>query len=173
MNKKPIYNLLVFALVAFNFMFLVGAAEVDSRLTLADELQQVLDTELVNHNGIGVSAAVIIPGQEPWVCVVGVSHGPTSITPDMLFGIGSITKNFVVALILQLAEEGKLSLEDQLKEHLPIDQSPQIYGNINGTTTIQRLLNHTSGIYNFFEQRCRLGGAQGGQEPRLDSRRRC
>jgi D-alanyl-D-alanine carboxypeptidase len=136
---------LVFALVVFNFMFWVDAAYADSRLTLAGELQQVLDTELERHNGIGVSAAVIIPGRIPWLGTSGVSHGTTSITPDMLFGIGSITKNFMAALILQLAEEEKISLEDPLSKYLPT------YPNINSTTTIRQLLNHTSGIFNFTE----------------------
>lgn len=145
MNKKPFYNLLVFALATLIFMFLAEAADAGSRLTLAEELQQVLDTQLLNHNGIGVSAAVIIPGQKPWLGTSGVSHGTTSITTDMLFGIGSNTKNFMAALILQLVEEGKLSLEDQVNKFLPN------YQNINSAITIRQLLNHTSGIYNFTE----------------------
>jgi len=145
MNKKPFYNLLVFALATFIFMFLVEATDADSRLTLAEELQQVLDTELLNHNGIGVSAAAIIPGQKPWLGTSGVSHGTTSITTDMLFGIGSNTKNFMAALILHLVEEGKLSLEDQVSKFLPN------YPNINSAITIRQLLNHTSGIYNITE----------------------
>lgn len=136
---------MIFAFVTFIVMVLVEAAVADSRPSLAEELQQVLDTELVNHNGIGVSAAVIIPGRGPWLGTSGVSHERTSISPDMLFGIGSITKNFMAALILQLAEEGKLSLEDQLNQYLPD------YANINNTITIRQLLNHTSGVYNITE----------------------
>ena len=145
MDKKPFHNFLVSVLVAFNIMFLVEAALADPGATLAEALQQVLDTELVNHDGKGVSAAVIIPGQKPWLGTSGISHDTVALTPDMLFGIGSNTKNFMAALILQLAEEGKLSLEDQLNQHLPD------YANINNTITIRQLLNHTSGVYNITE----------------------
>ena len=145
MDKKPFHNLLAFALVALNAIFLLGAAQAASTPTLAEALQQVLDTELVNHDGIGVSAAVIIPGRKPWLGTGGVSHDTVAISPDMLFGIGSNTKNFMAALILQLAEEGKLSLEDQLNKYLPN------YANINNTITIRQLLNHTSGVYNITE----------------------
>ena len=145
MKKKLFLNLLVLALLTFNFMFWIDVAAADSGLTLAEELQQVLDTERGRHNVMGVSAAVIIPGRTPWHGVSGVSHGTTSITTDMLFGIASITKNFMAALILQLAEEGKLSLEDPLSKYLPS------YPNIDSTVTIRQLLNHTSGIFDFIK----------------------
>ena len=145
MKKKLFLNRLVFALAVFSFLFWFEAAGADSSRTFTEELQQVLDTELERHNGIGVSAAVIIPGRIPWLGTSGVSHGTTLISTDMLFGIGSTTKNFMAALILQLAEEGELSLQDPLSKYLPS------YPNINSTITIRQLLNHTSGVYNFTE----------------------
>lgn len=63
----------------------------------------------------------------------------------MLFSIGSITKNFVAALTLQMAEQGTLSLEDKLSAWLPA------YPYIDSTIIIRQLLNHTSGIYRFWE----------------------
>jgi len=143
MKKKLFFNRLVLGLLTFNLMLWIEVVAAVSSLTLADKLQQVLDTELARQNGIGVSAAVIIPGRTPWHGVSGVSHGTTSITTDMLFGIGSITKSFMAALILQLAEEGKLSLEDPLSKYLAS------YPNIDSTITIRQLLTHTSGIYHF------------------------
>ncbi len=143
MKRKLFLNPLVFALLALNFIFWFDVKAADSSLTLAEKLQQVLDTELERHNGIGVSAAVIIPGRKPWLGASGVSHGTTSITTDMIFSIGSNTKSFMAALILQLAEEGKLSLEDPLSKYLAS------YPNIDSTITIRQLLNHTSGIYHF------------------------
>jgi D-alanyl-D-alanine carboxypeptidase len=65
--------------------------------------------------------------------------------PDMLFAIGSITKNMVAALILQLAEERLLSLDDQLCKWLPS------YPHVDSTISIRQLLNHTSGIFMFWE----------------------
>lgn len=63
----------------------------------------------------------------------------TSITK---FRIGSITKQFTAAAILQLASQGKLSLDDLLNKYLP--------GYPKGdSVTIHMLLNHTSGIVNY------------------------
>ena len=68
--------------------------------TLAQILQELLDYERSSRNIKGVSTAVIIPGHETWTGVSGVSHDTVTIKPDMLFGIGSVTKNYTAALIL-------------------------------------------------------------------------
>lgn len=113
--------------------------------TMVEELQAALDHAVAKHAGKGVSLAVIAPGGETWVAVSGVSHGSAPITPDMLFSVGSATKTFTAAVILQLAEEGVLSLEDSLSEWLPD------YPHIDNSISIRQLLNHTSGIFDLVE----------------------
>lgn len=113
--------------------------------TIQDEFQAVLDNALKSYKIKGISAAVLIPGQNIWRGVSGISHESTPIVPEMLFRIASITKNYVAAMVLKLAEEGVLNLED------PIDSWLPTYTNINGNVTIRQLLNHTSGIYNLSE----------------------
>ncbi len=112
--------------------------------TLEERLQAVLDDSIEDIDGRGISAAVKMPGQPIWKGVAGISHDTIGISPDMLFAIGSITKNFVAALTLKLAEEGKLSLEDSLHSWLPA------FPYIDSTITIRQLLNHSSGIYMFW-----------------------
>ncbi|MDB9724463.1 beta-lactamase family protein [bacterium] len=63
---------------------------------------------------------------------------------DHLFGIGSITKTFVAVIILQLVEEGHLSLESTPLEILGDDRIGFVSG--VGTANVAQLLNHTSGI---------------------------
>ncbi len=65
----------------------------------------------------------------------------------MLFAIGSITKNVVAALVLQLADEGVLTLNDSLYRWLPT------YPFVDSTITVRQLLNHTSGLYMFWDNR--------------------
>ena len=62
------------------------------------------------------------------------------ITANTVFDAGSIRKQFVAAAILLLAEEGKLSLTDDVRKHIPqmLDYGHKI--------TIDHLLTHTSGI---------------------------
>ncbi len=63
---------------------------------------------------------------------------------DASFEIGSVTKQFTAAAILQLVEAGKLSLEDDFTQYVDFDTGGRMI-------TIQRLLDHTSGIKGYTE----------------------
>jgi D-alanyl-D-alanine carboxypeptidase len=106
-----------------------------------------LDLSLESSNGKGLSAAVIMPDGEIWSGVCGVSHGKTKITKEMRFSAGSIEKMFAATTILQLAEEGRLTLEDPLYKWLPA------YPYVDSNITIRQLLNHTSGLYHYVNNR--------------------
>ena len=112
---------------------------------LEERLQAAMEKRLRQYDVKGASAAVILPDGTLHRATAGVSHGMVAMDPDMAFAVGSITKNMVAALTLQLAEEGKLSLEDPIGKWLPA------YPHVNGAVTIRQLLNHTSGLYMFFD----------------------
>jgi CubicO group peptidase (beta-lactamase class C family) len=63
-------------------------------------------------------------------------------TVDTKFRIGSVTKQFTAACIIQLAEQGKLSTDDKLSKYIP--DYPK-----GDSITVHMLLNHTSGITNY------------------------
>lgn len=65
------------------------------------------------------------------------------LASDMVFEIGSITKQFTSAAIMMLAEEGKLSVSDPITRHLPD------YPSYGDGITIEHLLTHTSGIVSY------------------------
>jgi CubicO group peptidase (beta-lactamase class C family) len=74
----------------------------------------------------------------------GYKNATTKFLNDSntIFQIGSITKQFTSAIILQLQEQHKLSVQDELSKY--ISDYP------NGDSiTIENLLTHTSGIYNY------------------------
>jgi len=108
-------------------------------------LPEALDNGLRKYDVKGASAALVFPDQSVLPVVGGISHDAVPMQADMLFAIGSITKNVVAALVFKLAEEGVLSLEDPLHQWLPA------YPNIDSSITIRQLLAHTSGIYMFWE----------------------
>ena len=145
--KKITSVTVIVCLLAMNFMSCSkdSPTEPKKEPTFAEKLQQALDNGLESFNGKGISAAVIMPDGETWIGVSGVSHDTTPITPDMTFAAGSIGKIFTGVTILQLVEEGKISLEDSLFKWLPQ------YSYIDSTITIRQLLNHTSGLYNFVD----------------------
>lgn len=66
-----------------------------------------------------------------------------ALQPDMAMRIGSITKQFTAAAIMLLAEQGKLSLTDDITRYLPG------YATHGATITIEHLLTHTSGTKNY------------------------
>ena len=88
----------------------------DKKIPLEQKLQNVLDEGIKKYDINGVSAAIIFPDGKLWTGTSGISHDTVIIKPDMVFAIGSITKNFVATLTLKLAEEGKLSLDDPLSK---------------------------------------------------------
>jgi CubicO group peptidase (beta-lactamase class C family) len=63
-------------------------------------------------------------------------------TADSRFEIASVTKQFTAVAILQLAESGRLSVQDAISKYYP--QAPAAWKAI----TIEELLNHTSGLPN-------------------------
>jgi D-alanyl-D-alanine carboxypeptidase len=65
------------------------------------------------------------------------------IEPDMVFRLGSITKQFTAVSILMLADEGKLSLDDEITKFLPE------YPTQGRRITVEHLLTHTSGIQSY------------------------
>jgi len=114
-------------------------------MPVEDQLQEVLDKGISKYDVNGVSATVIFPDGEIWNGVSGISHDSVPIEPNMVFAVGSITKNFVAVLTLTLVEEGLLSLDDPISKWLPT------YTHVDGNITIRQLLNQTSGIYDYFE----------------------
>lgn len=64
------------------------------------------------------------------------------IDTNTIFQIGSITKQFTSAIVLQLLEENRLSLQDSLTKYIPDYPG----GN---QITIEQLLTHTAGVYNY------------------------
>ena len=84
------------------------AANVPDRSGAASELQAVLD-EAVAAGVPGISAAVATRAGVVWTGVAGMAdlQAGTPVRPDMLFGVGSITKTFAAVVILQLVEEGR------------------------------------------------------------------
>jgi D-alanyl-D-alanine carboxypeptidase len=66
----------------------------------------------------------------------------TSVAPEQLFQIGSITKSFLAIIMMQLRDEGKVDLHRPVLEYLPWLPVTMPYGPI----TSHHLLTHTSGL---------------------------
>jgi len=93
----------------------------------------------------GCAALVAKNGQIIYKKAFGMANLELNVPmqPDMIFRVGSITKQFTAVAILQLMEQGKLSLQDEITKFIP-DYPTQAY-----KITIEHLLTHTSGIKSY------------------------
>jgi CubicO group peptidase (beta-lactamase class C family) len=62
--------------------------------------------------------------------------------PGAIFEIGSVTKQFTAALIMNLQEQGQLHVDDSISVHLPEYNFPS-------ASTLRMMLTHTSGLADF------------------------
>jgi len=108
-------------------------------------MQAGIDLNTKIFRGQGVSAAIITKDYRYWTGASGFSEVSKPVKTEMVFNIGSIGKNYLAALILQLSEDGRLSLDD------PISKWGLGSSTIDNNITISQLLNHTSGIYDWVE----------------------
>lgn len=115
------------------------------------QVQHLLDQKVVEYDIPGAVVGVYLPGQAPWVFTAGVASlsDDRPVTRQDKFRIGSNTKTFVAMTILQLAQEGKLSLDDSLAQWLP--GILPAYEIVSHAITIRQMLQHTSGIASFTE----------------------
>jgi CubicO group peptidase (beta-lactamase class C family) len=88
----------------------------------------------------GVSAAVARRGTILWEEAVGLAEieNGTATTPDTQYRVGSITKTFTAAAVMQLRDAGAIRLDDRLGEHIAEAAHPG--------PSIRRLLAHSSGL---------------------------
>lgn len=101
-----------------------------------------------NNRAIGVVAAVV-KGRDT---LLMKSYGKADVEWDVpmpidaMFEIGSVSKQFTAAAILQLRDEGKLTLDDDLAKWLPnLDMGGR-------KIPLRNLLTHTSGVFRFSEE---------------------
>ncbi|MFD7787888.1 serine hydrolase domain-containing protein [Streptomyces nojiriensis] len=111
-------------------------------------LQDVLDRAAAPGGAPGIVVDVR-DGHGAWFGSAGVSDTGTGHKrrPSERFRIGSTTKAFTATLVLQLAAEGRLGLDDTVERWLP----GMVAGNgYDGRViTVRQLLDHTSGIFNY------------------------
>jgi CubicO group peptidase (beta-lactamase class C family) len=86
-----------------------------------------------------LSVALRRADRQPWIFTVGDSGNPGHpLTADTRFRIGSVTKTFTAALVMQARDEGLLDLDRPLSAYLDLPA--------HGDATIRRLLSHTAGF---------------------------
>lgn len=118
-----------------------------AQLFAQSSVEQKIDELLNAYSSQNKLNGVVLVAQKSKVIYqkgFGYRNAEEKIPNDVnsIFQIGSITKQITAAVIMQLQQEGKLSVQDKLSKYFP--------GFANGDKiTIENLLTHTSGIYNY------------------------
>ncbi len=108
-----------------------------------DEIDAVLDAHWIDVNARGVTVAVRQDGAtRTYARGVANIADRIDLAPADRLRVGSITKTFTAATILQLADEGALSLADPIDTWVP-------NFSLGADVTIERALGHLTGLYNF------------------------
>jgi CubicO group peptidase (beta-lactamase class C family) len=107
--------------------------------TLSAELERLVRKEQRTGRLPSVTAAVVRDGELVWETAVGAAdvREGRDATPDTQYRLGSITKTFTAAAVMQLRDAGLLDLEDTLDRHVE---------GAAHAPTLRRLLSHTSGL---------------------------
>lgn len=146
-NTIAVYTLIVTVLSAF--LISASCSNDDSSLDpeLAQTLRQILIDNMDEYGIPGALAGVWIPGEGKLIIEEGVSDldSDEPIKRGDHARIGSITKSYTVTVILQLVEEGVISIDDPLSKYFPAVK--------NSDATIRDLANMRSGIFNYTEDK--------------------
>ena len=117
-----------------------GASGKDLAIVINDTL-----TQTYKPSEPGASVVVVKDGKVIFRKGYGMANLELGVPvePDMIFRLGSVTKQFTAVAILILAEQGKLSLDDEITKFLPD------YPAKTQRVTVEQLLTHTSGIKSY------------------------
>src|SRR5882724_6150166 len=108
----------------------------------ADAIDDYIRSEMERRHIPGLALAVARQGKIVKVRGYGVANleHDVPVTPETVFELASVTKQFTAAAIMTLVEEGKVQLDDPVAWHLP--RAPETWNAI----TVRHLLTHTSGL---------------------------
>jgi len=120
-----------------------GALDVPAAAAAIDRAAQAA---IANKETPGLQVAVYKDGAPLLVKSYGSANLELGVpvSNDSVFRIGSVTKQFVAVALLQLQEEGKLTISDKLSKYYP--SYPRA-----ADITLAQMLHHTSGMHNFLE----------------------
>lgn len=109
----------------------------------------------LHHVSLAISSG---DGKRHWAGASGpVGVDEPVVRPETPFFIASITKRFIITLVLQAHERGELDLDSPITAYLPASVTTGLHvrDDIDRTAaiTVRHLASHTSGLPDFFERR--------------------
>ena len=131
---------LVAALTAAVLLSTAGVASAAPAVR-QEAVQQIIDELTRTGGALGIQAR--IDGHDTVRSGIAEYGSRKPVPHNGTFRIASVTKTFVSTVVLQLAGEGRLGLDEPVSRHLP--------GLVDGRITVRQLLQHTSGLFDYTE----------------------
>ncbi len=130
-----------------NLLLIAALLLCASTLTLADEVDDVVRSQMAKRQIPGLSLAVIRNGKVVKAANYGLSNIELNVpvNEETVFEIASNSKQFTAGGIMLLLQDGKLKIDDRMTMYL--DGFPASFNGI----TIHHLLSHTSGVKDYIE----------------------
>jgi CubicO group peptidase (beta-lactamase class C family) len=106
------------------------------------QLDSIASANLARDRTVGAVVGIVKGADTLFLAPFGKAdvESDVAMRTDAIFAIGSITKQFTAAAILQLRDQGKLSLDDDITKWFPD------FDTRGARIPLRRLLDHTSGI---------------------------
>ncbi|MCB0570929.1 MAG: beta-lactamase family protein [Phaeodactylibacter sp.] len=134
LNRRTLFAALMFCLIYSH-----STAQADDITSLVEEIGRGLP------DGVELSIGLIDDGRATKLGYRIEGQRPVAVeNADKIFEIGSVTKTFTAALIVKLAEEGKMPLSAPIQAYLPVQMARDSFE--GHTITVEHLLMHTSGL---------------------------
>lgn len=88
--------------------------------SVQSHLQSALDETMAEYDVPGAAVGVWIPGEGTWTTAAGLADLETGEPADVeaMWPLRSVTKSYTVTLLLQLVDEGELSLDDTIGQYV-------------------------------------------------------
>ena len=137
MLKKKILVIGILILLLFS----TGGVEAST------DLSTKIDNYITTYEEMGIFSGTVLVAENGKI-IINKGYGYADLELDVKnqkdtkYRIGSLTKQFTAAAVMQLAEQNKLKIEDKLSKYIP--DYPR-----GDEITIKNLLNHTSGIFDY------------------------
>lgn len=148
-SKKRICSMIILIILLFTMSGINSwAAEkkVDSDSDIESNMDSFFNEKMEEYNIPGAAVVVVKEGKVVFQKAYGYADAESKIkfdTDKTTFRIASITKVFTASALMQLVEEGKVELNENIRTYLP---NLKINNPYDKPVTVENLLTHTSGI---------------------------
>jgi D-alanyl-D-alanine carboxypeptidase len=131
-------------------------AHANDLMAVQAEIKSLFDNMLLEDDIYNASVAIFSPSKNiDWSFIGGEFRTNEKVLHTNPFHTASIGKTFTATAVLMLYEQGHLKLNDRITKHLPKEVVSGLHKfegkNYANEITIKHLLQHTSGLPNYFE----------------------